>query len=225
MGANIEDGLRAVKKGLKCPKITPFVRIQILWRATCHAGECGLRILQLAREDDMAARAEGTAFLTSAWEDAKTFISEAPPDTRHMLGMIGCEDLREVDPARRKIKTSRDFMNFVGHSVKRTQLNLTRELLDRRGSTGEAPRASSSLSDDDVSDWLGNVSIDNDEHADHDQHACDVRGAVIRAPMWRLWEDEILRWWMSEIPLGRPQKRVQASGWVIGRFGAQVDNE
>ncbi|KAI0685122.1 hypothetical protein C8T65DRAFT_680389 [Cerioporus squamosus] len=128
MGADVEDGLRAVKKGLKCPKITPFVRNQMLWRAT---------------EDDMAARAEGTAFLMSAWEDAKTFISEAPPDTRHMLGMIGwyvlltvlirgpelSEDLRELDPARREIKTSLDFMNFVGHSVKRTQLNLARELV------------------------------------------------------------------------------------------------
>ncbi|KAI0697339.1 hypothetical protein C8T65DRAFT_755476 [Cerioporus squamosus] len=180
MGADVEDGLRAVKKGLKCPKITPFVRNQMLWRAT---------------EDDMAARAEGTAFLMSAWEDAKTFISEAPPDTRHMLGMIGwyvlltvlirgpelSEDLRELDPARREIKTSLDFMNFVGHSVKRTQLNLARELVltlytpaaKERGSTGEAARAtSSSLSDDDLSEWLGNVSIDDNAHADHEHHAC-----------------------------------------------------
>ncbi len=111
MGANVEEGLRAVKKGLKCQKITPFVRNQLLWRATCHAGLRGMEILQQAREGDMAARAEGTAFLMSAWEDAKTFISEAPPDTRHMLGMIGwyvlltilirgpelSEELRELD--------------------------------------------------------------------------------------------------------------------------------
>ncbi len=111
MGANVEDGLCAVKKGLKCPRITPFIRYQMLWRATGHAGERGISILQSAREGDMAARAEGTAFLMSAWEDAKTFISEAPPDTRHMLRMIGwyvlltvlirgpelSEDLRELD--------------------------------------------------------------------------------------------------------------------------------
>ncbi|RDX49823.1 hypothetical protein OH76DRAFT_1482910 [Lentinus brumalis] len=206
MGTNVEEGLCAVKKGLKCQKITPFVRNQLLWRATCHAGLRGMEILQQAREGDMAARAEGTAFLMSAWEDAKTFISEAPPDTRHMLGMIGwyvlltilirgpelSEELHELDPARRKIRASLDFMNFVGHAVKRTQLNLTRELvlnlytpaakewgslvqrfdkLDAHGSTGEAARTPSSLSDDDLSEWLGNVSID-DEHANHDHHGC-----------------------------------------------------
>ena len=75
-------------------------------RATSHAGQQGLRILQEARDEDTQARAEGTAFLVSAWEDAK-----APPDTRHILGMLGWyvlltivvrgpelnEDLRELD--------------------------------------------------------------------------------------------------------------------------------
>ena len=111
MGADVEEGLRAVKKGLKCPKVTPFIRNQMLWRATSHAAQRGLRILQEAMEGDMEARAEGTAFLMSAWEDTKTFVSEAPPDSRHMLDMVGwyvlltiiirgpelSEDLRELD--------------------------------------------------------------------------------------------------------------------------------
>ncbi|RPD56410.1 hypothetical protein L226DRAFT_554441 [Lentinus tigrinus ALCF2SS1-7] len=208
MGADVEEGLRAVKKGLKCPKITPFVRNQMLWRATSHAAQRGLTILQEARDGNMEARAEGTAFLMSAWEDTKTFISEAPPDTRHMLDVVGwyvlltvlirgpelSEDLHELDPARRKIQTSLDFMKFIGYSIKRTQLSLARDLLlslytpgakewgalikrfddlDRRQGNGGASRASSSVVDDDLSEWLGNVSIDHtNHHADHDHHAC-----------------------------------------------------
>lgn len=88
-------------------------------------------------------------------------------------------------------------MHFVGHSVKRTQLNLSRELalslytpgakewgtlvqrfdrLDRCENSGDSSRASSSLVDDDLSEWLGNVSLDDDEHADHDHHACGSHG-------------------------------------------------
>ena len=71
----------------------------------------GSRVFQDARDEDAQARAEGAAFLVSAWEDANTFIAEAPPDTRHMLGMLGwyvlltvvvrgpelSADLRELD--------------------------------------------------------------------------------------------------------------------------------
>ena len=117
MGADAAGGLRAVKKGLRCPGLTPFLRCQMLWRATGHAGREGLRILQEARDEDKEARAEGAAFLVSAWEDAKTFIAEAPPDTRHMLGMLGwyvlltivvrgsevSADLRELDVSSRFI--------------------------------------------------------------------------------------------------------------------------
>ena len=111
MGADAAGGLRAVKKGLRCPGLTPFLPCPMLWRATGHAGREGLRILQEARDEDKEARAEGAAFLVSAWEDAKAFIAEAPPDTRHMLGMLGwyvlltvvvrgpevSADLRELD--------------------------------------------------------------------------------------------------------------------------------
>ncbi|KAJ2967327.1 hypothetical protein NUW54_g13535 [Trametes sanguinea] len=79
----------------------------------------------------------------SAWEDSKTYISEAPPDGRHMLAVLSwyvfvtilirgpelSEDLRELDPARRKIKTAMEFMKHMGYPISRTQLNLTRELV------------------------------------------------------------------------------------------------
>ncbi|KAI0374602.1 hypothetical protein BV20DRAFT_934661 [Pilatotrama ljubarskyi] len=143
MGANIEAGLRAVKKGLKCTVITPFVRNQLLWRAVSHAAQQGLMILREAMEGDMQARAEGTAFLMSAWEDAKAYVSEAPPDGRHMLAVLSwyalltilvrgpemSEDLRELDPARRKMKTSVEFMKHMGYPIAKTQLNLARELI------------------------------------------------------------------------------------------------
>ncbi|KAH9900754.1 hypothetical protein C8Q73DRAFT_675606 [Cubamyces lactineus] len=143
MGADTKNGLRAVKKGLKCKDITPFLRNQMLRRAVSHAALQGLDILRDAIEGDMEARAEGTAYLMSAWEDAKTYTAEAPPDGRHMLDVLTwytmltiiirgpelSEDLRELDPARRKIKTSVEFMNHIGYPIVKTQLNLARELI------------------------------------------------------------------------------------------------
>ncbi len=109
MGADHQQGLRAVKKGLKCKGTTPFVRNYMLWRAVEHAGDLGVSVLQDAKAGD-ASHAEGVAFLMSAWEDAKTFIAEAPPDNRHMQTMLNwyiiltiaikgpelSEDLREL---------------------------------------------------------------------------------------------------------------------------------
>ncbi|KAI0672651.1 hypothetical protein C8Q78DRAFT_1020664 [Trametes maxima] len=143
MGGNVEEGLRAVKKGLKCKNVTPFVRNQMLWRAVNHAAQQGLTILRESREGDMQSRAEGLASLMSAWEDAKAYISEAPPDGRHMLEVLswyviltivtrGPEldvELSELDPARRKIQTSKEFMNHMGYPIQKTQLNVTRDLL------------------------------------------------------------------------------------------------
>ncbi|PIL28173.1 hypothetical protein GSI_09710 [Ganoderma sinense ZZ0214-1] len=204
MGADAAVGLRAVKKGLRCPGLTPFLRCQMLWRATGHAAREGLRILEEAMDEDAQARAEGAAFLVSAWEDAKTFIAEAPPDTRHMLGMLGwyvlltvvvrgpelSADLRELEPARRKIKTATDLMNWMGYPIRRTQTNLTRELIlelyapgtaewgdlvrrfdeqDRFVEESEAP-PSAAQAEDELAAWLENIDLDHDHDHDHD---CD----------------------------------------------------
>ena len=88
MGADHQQGLRAVKKGLKCRGATPFVRNYMLWRAVEHAGDLGVSVLQDAPREGETSHAEGVAFLMSAWEDAKTFIAEAPPDNRHMQTML-----------------------------------------------------------------------------------------------------------------------------------------
>lgn len=86
LGGNSENGLRAVKKGLKATKITPFVKNYMLWRAVEHAGNLGVSRLQEANEGDRDYN-EGLAFLMSSREDARRFIAEAPPDSRN-LGTI-----------------------------------------------------------------------------------------------------------------------------------------
>ncbi|EIW60332.1 uncharacterized protein TRAVEDRAFT_45581 [Trametes versicolor FP-101664 SS1] len=193
MGAEIEPGLRAVKKGLKCKNITDFVRNQMLWRAVNHAAQQGMVVLREAKEGTAQARAEGTAFLMSAWEDAKTYISEAPPDGRHMLAVLTwyvmltivvrgpelSEDLRELDPARRKMATAVQFMEYMGYPVARTQLNLAREILLRHYTDGAKEwgalvrrydeleaRAQASVScctegDDDLAEWLEKIDMDD----------------------------------------------------------------
>ncbi|KAI0674593.1 hypothetical protein C8Q78DRAFT_1076212 [Trametes maxima] len=142
MGADRQQGLRAVKKGLKCKNITPFVRQYLLWRAIEHAGDLGVSTLQDAKHEG-ADRAEGIAFLMSAWEDTKTFAAEAPPDNRHMQTILSwyviltiaikgpelSEDLRELAAAKRKLDISEQFMNTIGFAIKKTQMRLARQLI------------------------------------------------------------------------------------------------
>ncbi|KAI0371333.1 hypothetical protein BV20DRAFT_1035333 [Pilatotrama ljubarskyi] len=142
MGADHQLGLRAVKKGLKCKNITPFVRQYLLWRAIEHAGDLGVSTLQDARGEG-SDHTEGIAFLMSAWEDTKTFTAEAPPDNRHMQTILNwyviltiaikgpelSEDLRELDAARRKLDISEQFMNTIGFTIKKTQMRLARQLI------------------------------------------------------------------------------------------------
>ncbi|KAI0634784.1 hypothetical protein C8Q77DRAFT_654669 [Trametes polyzona] len=141
MGADHQQGLRAVKKGLMCKNTTPFVRQYLLWRAVEHAGDLGVSTLQDAKNGGRD-NAEGIAFLMSAWEDAKTFTAEAPPDTRHMQTILNwyiiltiaikgpelSEDLREL-ASRRKLDISTQFMNTIGFAIKKTQIGLARELI------------------------------------------------------------------------------------------------
>ncbi|KAI0071533.1 hypothetical protein K474DRAFT_1652388 [Panus rudis PR-1116 ss-1] len=142
LGADRSAGLRAVKKGLKAKQTTPFVRNYLLWRATEHAGDLGVTKLANARvgEQDWS---EGIALLMSSLEDAKTFISVAPPDARHMGSILNWYivltmaikgpdlslTLHELDDAFRKLEISRIAAEWIGHPPKRTQLRLTREMV------------------------------------------------------------------------------------------------
>ncbi|KAI9068811.1 hypothetical protein FKP32DRAFT_1587402 [Trametes sanguinea] len=150
LGANVTEGLRAAKKGLKCKTVPAFVRFQMLWRAISYAGQRGLMTLFHAEEGDMQARARGTAYIMSAWEDAKTFMSQAPPDSRDMLAVLSwyvlltiinrgpqlSEDLRELEPTQKKMKTATEFMKYMDYPIAQTQLNLARDLIFKHYTKG-----------------------------------------------------------------------------------------
>ena len=81
-------GLRFAKKGMRCKKISPFLRFQMMQRAVEHAGDTGICTLQTLPSVGDKKWEEGIAFLTSALEDAKTYMEEAPPDNRHMKNVL-----------------------------------------------------------------------------------------------------------------------------------------
>lgn len=84
LGSDTVSGLRAAKKGMKCSNITPFVKFQLMYRAVEHSVERGIHNLTTEQLERAGKAEEGIAFLTSAFEDAKTYIAEAPPDAFNM---------------------------------------------------------------------------------------------------------------------------------------------
>lgn len=83
LAADHITGLRASKKGMKCTKgISPFVKFQLMQRAVEHAAEMGMQKLQNMDPTEEGWEV-GVAFLTSALQDAKQFLAEAPPDARY----------------------------------------------------------------------------------------------------------------------------------------------
>jgi len=81
-------GLKAAKKGIKCKQTTPFVRFQLMQRAVEHAGHLGIRLLEETGGQGDDKWEEGIAFLMSAFEDAKRFVAEGPPDNRYMRNVL-----------------------------------------------------------------------------------------------------------------------------------------
>ncbi|KIJ14557.1 hypothetical protein PAXINDRAFT_163312 [Paxillus involutus ATCC 200175] len=142
LGIDVEEGLRCAKKGLKCKNVTRFVRFGLMHRAVEIAGNLGVCRIQESREGDRKWE-EGIAFLTSAFEDAKTYVAEAPPDARHMKNVLywyiclaiaikGPEmstNLSELQAALAKLKIADDFSNFFGTKPPKTQLRLTQETI------------------------------------------------------------------------------------------------
>ncbi|EIN09007.1 hypothetical protein PUNSTDRAFT_143642 [Punctularia strigosozonata HHB-11173 SS5] len=138
--ADHEVGLRYAKKGLRCKKgLTPFVKTALLNRSVEHAGDLGITAL-LESHIHGHKWEEGIAFLMSAWEDAKVYMTEAPPDARNMktvinwyivltLAIKGKEvnpDLGDLRDAFDKLRVSEDVAMFLGAPLFNTQLRLTR---------------------------------------------------------------------------------------------------
>ena len=84
LSADGMQGLRYAKKGMKCKSTSPFVRFQMMQRAVEHAANEGICILQNSPHVGEPKWEEGIAYLTSAVEDAKCYLDQAPPDNRHM---------------------------------------------------------------------------------------------------------------------------------------------
>ncbi|KAJ7150977.1 hypothetical protein C8R43DRAFT_1005813 [Mycena crocata] len=186
-------GLRAAKKGMKCANITPFVRFQLMQRAVEMAGEMGITILQETASTGDRKWEEGIAFLTSALEDSKTYILEAPPDNRHMKNVlywnillrIAIEeeisaDLREVQGSIRKLKIADDFSNWIGIPPPKTNMRLTQQTVvrifaDAAEEWGDFiathsrpdPTPSPEKVEDDLAAWLGDMHL----HDELDEHA------------------------------------------------------
>ncbi|KAJ2933042.1 hypothetical protein H1R20_g4019, partial [Candolleomyces eurysporus] len=140
LAANHVNGLRASKKGLKCKEITPFVKFQLMQRAVEHSGELGLETLQHMPEAGDRKWEEGIAFLTSALEDAKTFIDQAPPDNRYMKNVSYwyilltilisdsiSPDLREIKKGLERLRIADKFSKLIDVKPPRTMLRLTQE--------------------------------------------------------------------------------------------------
>ncbi|KAK7683476.1 hypothetical protein QCA50_013310 [Cerrena zonata] len=142
LGADSREALRAVKKGLKAKQTSPFVSTYLLWRGVDSAGQLGVTTLANTPAGDQRW-SEGVAFLMSAYDDAKKFINEAPPDAKRMQTMLnwyiilhiaihGPElsvELREIEPTMKKLDLSRQFLEFMNIPNKKTQLRLTREMI------------------------------------------------------------------------------------------------
>lgn len=95
LSGNNDIGLRAAKKGLKCvnggggkKKTSPFVKFQMMQRAVIHAGNMGLCLLQNAPHEGEKAWEQGIAFLMSALDDARVYVSDSPPDNRHRKAVL-----------------------------------------------------------------------------------------------------------------------------------------
>lgn len=113
--ANTEEGLRYSKKGMKCAQITPFLKYCMMRRAVEFACDQGL-LAVLDPQFGGEKRELGFAFLQSAMEDSEEFMERAPPDSRHMEGVIDWNILvtltnkgPEISPDLRELKVGHPF--------------------------------------------------------------------------------------------------------------------
>ncbi|THH05479.1 hypothetical protein EW146_g9890 [Bondarzewia mesenterica] len=197
LGADLPDGLRAAKKGLKCPDLTDYVRFGLLYRAAEHAMSLALAKLEDAMLSGKNLE-EGFAFAMTALEDSKTFIQEAPPDTRNMKSLIYIhtlslllvkghelnDDLKELKEAKAKLKLADDIADFLGRPVNKTQMRKTcTTVIDRMEQAWKewssivpqfahhVPRElSAAHAEDDLATWLDKIDIEDPDILGGHQH-------------------------------------------------------
>ncbi|KAL0958067.1 hypothetical protein HGRIS_000245 [Hohenbuehelia grisea] len=81
------DALRTAKKGLRCKKISTFVRCELLYTAIVEAASLSGTLLMEAPLTGKESAELGATLLEGALEDAKTFLEIAPPDGLRVAGV------------------------------------------------------------------------------------------------------------------------------------------
>ncbi|KAH9477960.1 hypothetical protein JR316_0010193 [Psilocybe cubensis] len=136
------QGLRASKKGLKCKSMTPFVKYQLLQRAVDHAADMGIKLMQTNPPRGDRKWEEAIAFVMTALQDAKTYIKEAPPDSRH-IKTVGYwyvllsilvnpaidPSLKELDDIVRKLHIADEFSELMGTPPPQSNLRLSQKAI------------------------------------------------------------------------------------------------
>ncbi len=95
-GTNLEEGLRAAKKGSNCPDLTNYVKHALLFRGIEIAFSMGIKRLEEANTGGQLWN-EGIAFLMCALEDANEFMNSACPDNRAMKTVLCLQPLLNLD--------------------------------------------------------------------------------------------------------------------------------
>lgn len=89
LGGDMDDGLHAATRGLRCPKLTPFLRKQLLWRVVELEAWQGFEQLLTAEIGNQRAHEQGIELLRTAYEHTETFLTEASPDAHLRVTMLG----------------------------------------------------------------------------------------------------------------------------------------
>ncbi|KAH8108712.1 hypothetical protein DFH11DRAFT_1516499 [Phellopilus nigrolimitatus] len=193
-------GLRAAKKGLKCPNLTDYLRTTLLFCSVTLAARMGLDAVHDTR-DTKRSFDEGVAFLTTALEDAKKFIECASPDNRNMpsvidwymiliLALYGAETSPTFEEHRdifKKLEITEEISQHLGRSNNTTQTRLARIALVERlppatkewGSVvsrftelsqSTEEKRSSKRVDGDLAAWLDDLHVKDDDCNHGRQH-------------------------------------------------------
>ncbi|TFY50759.1 hypothetical protein EVG20_g11346 [Dentipellis fragilis] len=182
LGSDMSEGLRLAKKGLKCPKLSSYVR-------SLQDASAGGKELQ-----------EGVAFAMSALEDSQSFINEAPPDSSKMRNAIYVnvlmsllikghelsDDMRELLDAKKRLDIADDFSRFFSRPVSKTQMRLAcMELVSRMQNAWKEwdkiihahsdvrSEISPAKAEDDLADWLEQIDIEDPGVCGHDHRHRD----------------------------------------------------
>ncbi|KAF5340215.1 hypothetical protein D9611_007974 [Ephemerocybe angulata] len=194
LAAEPTNGLRAAKQGMKCKNITPFIKFQLMQRAVDHGAELGIQTLAEGPEPGETKWQVGIALLTSALEDAKRFIDEAPPDNRYMRNVsywyilltiivsenAGVDRLVIADAVSKLLGTGPpDTMHRLTQATVR---KLYKESIEKYGDifqknadakVSDLPETAPIKLEDDLAAWLSKLQVEDDDEGKGGDHEHD----------------------------------------------------